>query len=196
MKFMGSTALAAVSLLAAVPAVAQDAAAPAAEATVVQATPAIPVVVEKPVVVGTGTMLPSNTDVWLSVDTAITSKQMKEGDKIAFKVSRDVMMGQYVVIPRGTPAEGHVSYRTGKGVFGKSAKFEFDIDRIILNGRDVPVSGHYRVEGRGNTGATVGAVVAVGLIGGLFVTGRSATMAQGSEWKASTKEPLAITVGN
>jgi hypothetical protein len=121
---------------------------------------------------------------------------MKEGDKIAFKVSRDVMMGQYVVIPRGTPAEGHVSYRTGKGVFGKSAKFEFDIDRIILNGRDVPVSGHYRVEGRGNTGATVGAVVAVGLIGGLFVTGRSATMAQGSEWKASTKEPLAITVGN
>ncbi len=196
MKFMGSTVLATVSLLVAVPAVAQDAAAPAVEATVVEATPAVPVMVEKPVEVTTGTMLPSNTDVWLSVDSEITSKKMQQGDKIAFKVSRDVMMGQFVVIPRGTPAEGHVSYRTGKGVFGKSAKFEFDIDRIMLNGRDIPVAGHHRIEGRGNTGATVGAVVAVGVIGGLFVTGRSATMAQGSEWKASTKEPLAITVGN
>ncbi len=196
MFLKGSTALAAVSFVVAVPATAQDAAAPVAEATVVQATPAVPVMVEKPIDVVTGTMLPSNTDIWLSADSEVTSKKMKQGDKIAFKVSRDVMMGQYVVIPRGTPAEGHVSYRTGKGVFGKSAKFEFNIDRVMLNGRDIPLAGHHRIEGRGNTGATVGAVVAVGLVGGLFVTGRSATVAQGSEWKASTKEPLAITVGN
>lgn len=193
MKFKGSTALAAVSMLVSAPAVAQETAAPA---TIVEATPAVPVMVEKPVEVVTGTMLPSNTDIWLSADTAVTSKKMKVGDKIAFKVSRDVMLGQYVVIPRGTPGQGHVTYRTGKGSFGKSAKFEFDIDHVTLNGRVVPLSGHFRVEGQGNTGATVGAVAAAGLIGGLFVTGRSATIAQGSEWKAATKEPLAITIAD
>ena len=117
------------------------------------------------------------------------------GDTLSFMVSRDVMVGQYIVIPRGTPGVGHVSYRTGKGAFGKSAKFEFDIDSISLNGRTVPVTGHYRVEGQGNTGAAVGAVVAVGVFGA-FVTGHSAIAAQGSEWKASTKEPIAIQIAS
>lgn len=157
------------------------------------ATPAIAIAVQKPADVTNGSVLPSNTDVWLSLDKELNSKKARVGDIIELKVSRDVMMGQYVVIPRGTPAKGHVSWRTGKGAFGKSAKMEFDLDSIILNGRTIPVSGHYRIEGQGNTGAAVGAVVAVGVFGA-FVTGRSAVAAQGSEWKASTKEPLAVTI--
>jgi hypothetical protein len=200
MDYRLSLALGAGLLSLCVPAGAQEVApatpSPVAAPVVVQATPAIPVVVERPQQVVDGTMLPSNTDIWLSADGEVTSKKMKVGDSMAFKVSRDVMLGQYVVIPRGTPASGRVTYRTGKGVFGKSAKFEFDIDHVTLNGRTIPLAGHYRVEGRGNTGATVGAVVAVGLVGGLFVTGRSATVAQGSEWKASTKEPLALDIAS
>ncbi|GAA4035802.1 hypothetical protein GCM10022281_15310 [Sphingomonas rosea] len=171
---------------------AQAAPAPAVLATpAAPAVPAVPVMAVKPAEVINGTMLPSNTDVWVSLDSELSSKKAKVGDAVAFRVSRDVMMGQYVVIPRGTPARGRVSYRTGKGAFGKSAKMEFDIDSIDLNGRIIPVSGHYRIEGQGNTGAAVGAVVAVGVFGA-FVTGRSATAAQGSEWKVMTKEPLAI----
>lgn len=178
-------AFGAVFVCAAAAAIAQ----PTAPAAVV--SPAIPVTAVRPADVTNGSMLPSNTDIWVSLDKELTSKKSKVGDAIDFKVSRDVMLGQYVVIPRGTPAKGRVTYRTGKGAFGKSAKMEFDIDSITLNGRVIPVSGHYRIEGQGNTGAAVGAVVAVGVFGA-FVTGRSATAAQGSEWKASTKEPLAI----
>ena len=138
-------------------------------------------------------MLPSNSDVWVSLDNELTSKKARVGDTVAFKVSRDVMVGQYVVIPRGTPAVGRVSYRTGKGAFGKSAKMEFDIDSVQLPSRTIPVSGHYRVEGQGNTGATVATAVAVGVFSA-FVTGHSAVAAQGSEWKASTKEPINITL--
>jgi hypothetical protein len=137
------------------------------------------------------TMLPSNSDVWVSLDNELNSKKARVGDTINFKVSRDVMVGQYVVIPRGTAGVGRVTYRTGKGAFGKSAKMEFDIDSIMLPTRTIAVSGHYRIEGNGNTGATVATAVAVGVFSA-FVTGHSAVAAQGSEWKAATKEPNLI----
>jgi len=139
-------------------------------------------------------MLPSNSDVWFTLDAELNSKKARVGDTISFKVSRDVMVGQFVVIPRGTPGVGRLTYRTGKGAFGKSAKMEFDIDSVQLPGRTIPVTGHYRIEGQGNTGAAVGAVVAVGVFGA-FVTGHSAVATQGSEWKASTKEPIMIASG-
>ena len=159
----------------------------------VTARPVTAVMVQAPQPIANGSMLQSNSEVWVSLDQQLTSKKAKVGDGIAMRVSRDVMLGNYVVIPRGTPARGHISYRTGKGAFGKSAKMEFDIDSVELPGRSVPVGGHYRIEGQGNTGAAVGAVIAVGVFGA-FVTGHSATAAQDSEWRASTKEPLAITI--
>lgn len=166
-------------------------AAPVAPA--VQAVPVTVVSVQQPSAATNGSLLPSNTDVWLTLDKELTSKGAKVGDTFDLKVSRDVMLGNYIVIPKGTPAKGHISWRTGKGAFGKSAKMEFDLDSLALNGRTIPVAGHYRIEGQGNTGAAVGAVVAVGVFGA-FVTGHSATATQGSEWKAATKEPIAIQV--
>ena len=116
---------------------------------------------------------------------------MKQGDKFDMSVSRDVMLGNYVVIPRGTRAVGQISYRTGKGSFGKSGKMEFEVVDVDLGGRMIPVKGHYRIEGNGNTGATVGAVVAVGVFAA-FVTGHSASIAQGVEYKAYTTDALPI----
>jgi len=170
---------------------ATDATAAQAAPAAVAAVPAVPLAVQR----ADTNMLPSNSDIWVSLDTELNSKKARVGDTIAFKVSRDVMVGQYVVIPRGTPALGRVTYRTGKGAFGKSAKMEFDIDSIQLAGRTIPVAGHYRIEGQGNTGATVATAVAVGVFSA-FVTGHSAVAAQGSEWKAATKESIAITAGS
>lgn len=162
----------------------------AAPAAPVAAVPAMPLQVQQAVT----NLLPSNSDVWVSLDKELNSKTAKVGDTVTFKVSRDVTLGQYIVVPRGTPAVGRVTYRTGKGAFGKSAKMEFDIDSVQLASRTIPVSGHYRIEGQGNTGAAVGAVVAVGVFGA-FVTGHSAVATQGSEWKAATKESLPIAPG-
>ncbi len=97
------------------------------------------------------------------------------------------------MIPRGTYGEGTVSYRTGKGAFGKSAKFEVEFNWIDLNGRHIPITGKFRAEGEGNTGAAVGAVVAVGVFGA-FVTGHSATITNGQQLRAYTAEPLAFNV--
>lgn len=138
--------------------------------------------------------LPSNSEIWLSLDQGLTSHNASVGTPFSLRVSRDVMVGNYVVIPRGTPAHGKITYRTGKGAFGKSAKMEFDLTDVQIGDRTVPVSGHYRIAGEGNTGATVGAIAVVGVVGAAFVTGHSATAAQGSEWRAYTSEPLKFSV--
>lgn len=70
---------------------------------------------------------------------------------------------------------------------------EFDIVDIELGGRQIPVTGHYRVEGQGNTGATVGAVVAVGVFAA-FVTGHSAVVATGTEFKAYTTSAIPVVL--
>jgi hypothetical protein len=141
------------------------------------------------------TFLPSNTEVWLTTSQEVNSKELKVGQKFLLSVSRDVMIGNFVVIPRGAPAQGQITYRTGKGAFGKSAKMEFDLVDVELNGRLIPVSGHYRIEGQGNTGATVGVVVAAGVFGA-FVTGHSAVVQQGTEFRAYTKEQMPVTLAS
>jgi len=168
-------------------------AAPAPDAVV--ATPGSPVTAQPLPQVGAGSALPSNTDIWLTLDRKLDSHDVKVGDSLTFKVARDVMLGNYIVIPRGTPANGRITMRSGRGAFGKSAKLDFDIDTVSLSGHAIPVSGHFHIAGDGNTGATIGAVAAAGVIGGVFVKGRSAVAAEGSEWKVSTKEPVEIAVG-
>ena len=182
-------------ILAACGVMALAASASAQVTTEVSTSPVAPIVAQPLPSVGPGSSLPSNTDVWLTMDRKLDSKQLKVGDTLGFKVARDVMHGNYIVIPRGTPANGRISYRTGRGAFGKSAKIEFDVDSIQLSGHSIPVAGHFRIAGEGNTGATIGAVAAAGVIGGLFVKGRSAVAAEGSEWKVSTKSPVPISAG-
>lgn len=140
-------------------------------------------------------VLPANTEVMLRLDQEVNSKKMREGDKFKLSVLQDVMMGNYVVIPRGTPATGHVSWRTGKGAFGKSAKMEITLDHINLNGRPIPVTGNFRQEGEGNTGATVAVAVAAGVFSA-FVTGRSAVFQDGREFRVNTREAIPVVMPN
>lgn len=170
--------------------------APAGAQVASSSTDAAPVVAVAREVPTTGSSyLPVNTEIWVVVNQEVNSKAVKTGAKFPLSVSRDVMIGNYVVIPKGTKADGQITYRTGKGAFGKSAKMEFDLVDVDLGGRLIPVTGHYRIEGQGNTGATVGAVVAVGVFGA-FVTGRSAVVPQGTEYRAYTKEQVAVALGD
>jgi hypothetical protein len=144
---------------------------------------------------GQSAILPANTDVSVTLNSEVSSKKVKEGHKFDLSVSRDVMLGDYIVIPRGTLAHGSVTYRTGKGAFGKSAKMEIDITSLELNGRSISMAGHFRQEGQGNTGATVGTAVAVGVFSA-FVTGRSAVFDQGREFHIFTREPIPVVLAS
>ncbi|HYE27887.1 MAG TPA: hypothetical protein VEA61_06620 [Allosphingosinicella sp.] len=165
-------------------AMAQDAPVPAPAVVETQAT--APTAAEA--------VLPANTEVVLTVNEAVTSSSHRQGDKFGMTVAQDVMANGAVVIPRGTRAVGQVVWRTGKGSFGKSGKMDVRFRYIDYNGQQIPLDGRHYQAGEGRTAATVGAVVAAGIVGGLVVKGKNARIDQGREFTARTLEAIPLTV--
>jgi hypothetical protein len=140
-------------------------------------------------------VLPANTEVTLRMNDTLTSKgnTYHEGDNFGLTVSQNVFLDGYVVIPQGARATGRITWLTSKGAFGKSGKMEIGLEYVEVNGRRIPLEGTYRQEGEGNTVATVGGVIAVGVFAG-FVTGKSAVIPQGRELTARTKQDLPVRI--
>jgi len=136
--------------------------------------------------------LPAQTEIWLSPAAEVSSKSVRQGDIFAMKVSRDVFLGDVLVVPRGTGATARIGLRSGKGALGKSAKLEFDVVSLDLAHHPVAASGHYRVAGAGNGAVAVPVFVLVSMVGGLLITGHSAVILPGSEWRATTAEATQI----
>ena len=130
----------------------------------------------------TGVALPPNTMIVVTPVVEITSKKMKEGDKVAFQVASDVLHNGVVIISRGAPLQSTITWRTGKGIGGKSAKFEVRFDSVAAGGREWKLRGTHRQEGRGNTAAA--------LLGSIFISGRSAIMVPGQLINVFTAEPI------
>lgn len=129
--------------------------------------------------------LPINTLVQVTPANEITSKEMKEGTTREFFVVNDVEYQGLVLIPRGSPVEALVTWRTGKGIVGKSAKFELSFDRVRVNQATYRLRGMHRQEGRGNTAGA--------LLGAAIITGKSATMTPGQIVNVFTAEPIIAT---
>jgi hypothetical protein len=185
-KYVTGAALAALiaTPLASAAAFAQSAPAPQAAAA---AAPA-------PIVAADGTLtLGTGTPITLAVSQEVNSSTHHAGDTFALTVLNDVRVGDTIVIPRGTPAQAEITWRTGKGAFGKSGKLEFALRYIELNGQRIPVTGSFRQEGEGNTVATGVGVLAAGLIGGLVITGHRARLPVGRELMAQLAQPVPFT---
>lgn len=148
---------------------------------------------DKPVALKTSGALPAGTEIFLAMNEELTTLggRIAVGQQFRLTVAKDVRMGEYVIIPRGTPAVGEVTMVTGKGVFGKSGKMAVAFKYLDLNGRHIPLFGTYRQEGRDNTASSVVALSAVGVLGGV-VTGRSANIPAGRQIVAYTEQPLPV----
>jgi hypothetical protein len=133
--------------------------------------------------------LNSGVPITLAAAEEVNSSTHKEGDLFKLTVMNDIKVGDTVVIPKGTPATGEVTWRTGKGAFGKSGKMEFSLRSIDLNGTRIPVTGDYRQEGEGNTVATGVGVIAIGVFAG-FITGKRARVPMGRELMAQLPQSV------
>ena len=137
-----------------------------------------------PMQVGTApaVFVPVNTLVIVTPMEEITSIDMKVGQVHNFMVVNDIVENGAVVIRRGSPVRATVTWRTGKGIVGKSAKFELTFNSVRSGGRDWKLRGSVRQEGRGNT---TGA-----LLGATFITGRSAVISPGQLINVFTAEEI------
>jgi hypothetical protein len=139
-------------------------------------------------------MLNAGVPVTLAVTEEVNSSTHNEGDTFKLTVLNDVSAGQTVVIPKGTPATGEITWRTGKGAFGKSGKIEFALRSIELDGKSIPVTGEFRQEGEGNTVATGVGIIAVGVFAA-FITGKRARLPAGRELMSQLAQPVPFTPG-
>lgn len=137
-------------------------------------------------------VLKKGTPITLAVAEEVNSSTHDGGDTFKLTVLNDVTAGGKVVIPRGTPATAEVTWRTGKGAFGKSGKMEFGLRSIDLNGQPIPVSGQFRQEGEGNTVATGVGVIAIGVFAG-FITGKRARLPVGRELMSQLAQDVTFT---
>jgi hypothetical protein len=151
--------------------------------------------VAAPAIAADGTLtLSTGTPITLAVSEEVTSSNHHAGDTFPLTVLNDVRIGDTIVIPRGTPAQGLITWRTGKGAFGKSGKIEFSLTHIDLNGQRLPVTGSFRQEGEGNTIATGVGIIAIGVFAG-FITGKRARLPVGRELMAQLAQPVSFTPG-
>jgi hypothetical protein len=138
-------------------------------------------------------VLPANTEIIMAMNNELTTKRAEVGQTFDLTVVADVIVDGNVVIPKGAKGGGEVTWRTGKGAFGKSGKMEVDLRYVEVGGRRVPVTGNYRQEGEGNTVATAAAVALV-LVAAPFISGKSGVIPAGRELSARTKDDLPFVV--
>ena len=66
------------------------------------------------------TVLPAGTEIPLRMSQTVTTKGKgwEEGDQFGLAVASNIMLGDFVVIPQGTPAKGRITWLTSRGAFG------------------------------------------------------------------------------
>ncbi len=143
--------------------------------------------------------VPAGTPLVVSNNTRITTKshQIEVGDRFYLTTVYDVTVDGIVAIPRGSAVMAQVTWRTGKGIFGKSGKFDFEMRHVDVRGQLIPLAGKFRQKGSGNTAATTGVAIAgmatgVGIVGGFFITGKSAEILPGQQFEIITASGAAI----
>jgi hypothetical protein len=137
-------------------------------------------------------VLPADTPLTLAMNEDLSSREARIGGMFYMTVAQDVRIDGYVVIPRGTPAAGEVTWRTGKGAFGKSGKMTVELRYIDMPGRRLPIEGGLRQEGRGGGVASFATGVMAGVFAAAVVTGKHAVILRGQELQAHTREALTV----
>ena len=116
--------------------------------------------------------MPANTNITVTPVEELSSSRLHRGDRVQFLTVGDTAAPDgTVVIPRGSPVTGTITMLTGRGIFGKSGKFDVTWNTITVGGREYALHGVHHQTGRGNT---VAAVFVSGVI-----SGRSGRMTPG-----------------
>lgn len=143
--------------------------------------------------------LPANTVFKISLNDEVGSKTSQVGDSVTFTVQEDVLVGDVLVLPRGAQGSGVVTKVSRPKSFGRSGAVDVSFDQVFsVDDESIPtVLGPEAKEKLKMEAAAVGASVIgalalgpVGLIGGLFVKGKDATLPAGSELYIQTSEAV------
>ena len=121
-------------------------------------------------------------------------KNLRVGQRVRLETAEAIIVQGMAVVPAGSPAVGEITDVTNKGMWGKSGKMSGRPLYMMVNGRQIRLSGAF--DDKGVAGG-VGAVAVSAIIfapAGFFMTGTSAKIPVGTVFKAFVDEdvPLAM----
>jgi hypothetical protein len=132
-------------------------------------------------------LIPAGTPVRVRLEQSVDTRRNRAGDRFEATLISPVEVDGQVILPRGTPFEGHVTQASPSGHLKGRAVLGVELDAFRLNGVSYPVvtsiddrvSGRHRkrnwilIGGGGGLGATIGAI-AGGPAGALIGAGAGA----------------------
>ena len=171
--------------------------APAAPQAPMQAAPAAAIAPAAPVAAiispSTQNVLRAGVEVPLRMEEALDSnnKTVREGNQVRMSVAQNVMLGNMVVIPAGSPATGEITDIRRKGMWGKSGRITARVLSVRVGDRLIRLTGNFDDKGVTGTAGVVAAIAFVP-IAGFFMTGTSAKIPAGAGVKAFLDEDLTV----
>lgn len=117
-------------------------------------------------------LLPMHQEVSLELAHHVTSAYNAQGSPVFFRVAEDVLAEGQVVLRTGQVVKGTVGATKKGRSFGRSGSIDLSVRSLeAIDGSLVPLDGELEWKGRTRTGATIGGVVALGVLGGFLVKG-------------------------
>lgn len=130
-------------------------------------------------------LLPMHQEIPLALAHHVTSAYNDQGTEVFFRVAEDVIVDGQVLVGRGEVVTGRVGATKKGRSFGRSGSIDLTVRTVrAVDETLVPLGGEITFKGRSRTGATVGAWVGLGVVGGFLVKGRSAVLEKGDLFSA------------
>lgn len=125
--------------------------------------------------------LPAGMSVPLELQHHINSAYVPIGSPIYFRVAKDVLIDDHVLIRAGTLAVGKMDQAQKRGMVGRSGAMSFSVHSVsAVDGATVPIEADLSKQGRSRAGATVAWTLFWG-IPGLITKGVNPYMERGTE---------------
>ena len=164
-------------------------AAPAASAETSQAAPATPA--EAASTAPAKSTLKEGTEVNLKLGQAISSKTATVGDTVEFLLDQDLIVDKALVAKKGSRAVATISNAKKAGLAGRGGELSLRFEYLKAGDVRVKLRGAQGKAGDNKTGATVGLVIAFGVLG-FMKHGKQAEVKEGTPVKAFVDEDVQL----
>jgi hypothetical protein len=172
------------------PGMAAQQATPATSATSEQATPA-PAAGQAAPATPAKVTLKEGTDVNLKLAQSLSSKTAATGDSVELVLDQDLIVDNALVAKKGSRAVATVSNAKKAGMAGKGGELNLRLEYLKAGDTRVKLRGVQAKNGDNKTGATVGLVVAFGVLG-FMKHGKQAEVKEGTPVKAYIDEDVQL----
>jgi hypothetical protein len=126
-------------------------------------------------------------------DLTTKGKTLRPGQRFHMEVAEAVTVGGMLVIPVGSPAVGEITDIRNKGMWGKSGHMTGRVMYVVVNGRQIRLSGNLDDKGTaGGWGAAATSAI-VFAPAGFFMTGTSAHLPIGTPVRAFVDEDVPLS---